>query len=555
MPDPDTLSAIPSVDMNSLLVPVMALAVSMVVIPIMLRVAPVLGLVDRPSARKVHTVPMARVGGWGIVLGALAPLALTLPLGDPLVQSYLWGALVLLAFGTWDDSREVGHYSKFVGQFLAVIPLVTYGGLRVERLPFLADLTLPPEFSIPFTVFALVGVINALNHSDGLDGLAGGEALLALLAMVLLGHLAEGPIMVAIGLAAIGSTLGFLRYNTHPAQLFMGDSGSQFLGFTVGVEVVRLTQQVNPALSAAVPALLLGLPVVDIVTVLAQRIYGGMNWFKATKNHVHHRLLDLNFGHHESVVIIYGVQALFVLSGIWLRYASDALVVAVYLGYCGALFAVLLAARRAGWQAGSPGTEGRLERAARAMQEHRYCQVVPLGALGLALPVYLVAEGLTVAAVPRDFGVMSAVLLPVLGLELLRRTAHSLTARVIVYATAVFVVYLGAIGAVGAIAPRSPVELAFFALVVVAIAVSVRCRTGQGFRTTPMDYLNLLVVLVLGMVPAQQFGEVPVTEIVIKAIILLYACELFLHAVRWRWNPLTLASGASLAVLAWRGLA
>jgi UDP-GlcNAc:undecaprenyl-phosphate GlcNAc-1-phosphate transferase len=542
-------------DMNTMLVPVMALAISMAVIPVMLRLAPVLGLVDRPSARKVHSVPMARVGGWGIVLGALVPLTLTLPLGEPLVQAYLWAALVLLAFGTWDDSREVGHYSKFLGQFIAVVPLVTYGGLRVERLPFMDFVTLPPEVSIPFTVVALVGVINALNHSDGLDGLAGGEALLSLLAMVLLGYLAEAQMLVPIGLAAIGSTLGFLRYNTHPARLFMGDSGSQFLGLTVGVVVVRLTQFANPALSAAIPALLLGLPVVDIVTVLAQRIYQGMNWFRATKNHVHHRLLDLGFQHYESVVVIYGIQALFVLSGVVLRYASDTLVLVVYLFYCVALFALLLGAKRAGWHKRPAEDGGGLERLLARAKTERSFRVVPVMVLGAAIPLYIVGEGLATSQVPRDFGVMALVLLAVALVELaFRETVNSITLRGVVYATCAFVVYLSVHYAPEPLGRWSPIEVAYFVTVGVALALAVRFNRSDAFRTTPMDYLMVLVLLTLSILPAELFGTSATTEIAVKSIVLLYACELFLHEVQARWNPVSVGSVVTLGVMAFRGL-
>ena len=542
--------------MNIVLVPVLAHAISMVVIPLMLRVAPALGLVDRPSARKVHTAPMARVGGWGIVLGAVVPVAFALSLADPVVQTYLWGVGVLLVFGTWDDSREVGHYWKFLGQFIAVLPAVTYGGIRVEQLPFMDLQTLPLELSVPLTAVALVGVINAINHSDGLDGLAGGEALLTLLALVLLAYLAEGMRTVTIGLAAIGSTLGFLRYNTHPARLFMGDSGSQFLGFTVGFLAVLLTQRTNLALAPASVALLLGLPVVDIVTVLAQRIYGGMNWFVATKNHIHHRLLDFGIAHYEAVVIIYSVQALYVLSGVALRYASDALILGVYMAYNVALFAVLLGLKRGGWRArGEAEAPTRLGRLVLAVKANHYCRRLPIYLLAVALPVYVLGEAALTEVVPRDFGVMSAVLLAVLLMELLFRPGtNSITLRATVYATMVFVVYLSVHHAPEALSHWSPIEVAFFALVVAAVALAVRCARDATFHTTPMDYLMVFVLLVLGILPHDLFGEAAVTEVVMKGIILLYASELFLHEVKRRWNTLSLATVASLALMAVRGL-
>ena len=252
-----------------------ALVISMVVIPMMIRLAPRIGMVDHPDPRKVHAKPIPRAGGVGIVLGALAPLVLWLPI-DGLLGAYLFGALVLLAFGAWDDIQELGHFVKFIGQFIAVIAVVYYGGLHVTHLPFV-DGELTESTGKIFTVFAMVGMINAVNHSDGLDGLAGGLSLLSLSAMAYLAYLSgrDASFLIIVALAALGGILGFLRYNTHPASVFMGDGGSQFLGFTVGFLAVYLVERVNTAVSPALPALLLGLPIVDILAVFTQRVPTG----------------------------------------------------------------------------------------------------------------------------------------------------------------------------------------------------------------------------------------------------------------------------------------
>ena len=189
-----------------------------------------------------------------------------------------------------------------------------------------------------FTVVAMVGVINAINHSDGLDGLAGGESLLSLGAIAYLAYQADDVSAALIALATMGGVFGFLRFNSHPARVFMGDGGSQFLGFTLAFLVAYLLEVSNPALSPALPALLLGLPVVDILSVLVRRLRGGMNLFKATKNHVHHRLLERGFYHYESVMVIYSVQVTLVLAGVLLPYESDALIIGFYLLVCGMLF-------------------------------------------------------------------------------------------------------------------------------------------------------------------------------------------------------------------------
>ncbi|MBV9695332.1 MAG: undecaprenyl/decaprenyl-phosphate alpha-N-acetylglucosaminyl 1-phosphate transferase, partial [Gammaproteobacteria bacterium] len=149
--------------MNPFFLLTLAVAVSVLVIPLARRMAPRLGLVDMPDPRKVHAVPIPRVGGWGITLGILVPLALVFRL-DPLVQSYLIGLVTLFAFGIWDDAHNINHWTKFAGQLVAVGVVVFYGDLWVARVPFL-EMPLPAALGKPFTMFALVGVINAINHS------------------------------------------------------------------------------------------------------------------------------------------------------------------------------------------------------------------------------------------------------------------------------------------------------------------------------------------------------------------------------------------------------
>ena len=538
-----------------LLITVTALAVSMMVIPVMLRLAPQLGLVDRPSARKVHHIPMARVGGWGIVVGSLAPLLIFLDLGDPLSQSFLWGALVLLAFGTWDDSREVGHYPKFVGQLLAVIPVVYYGDLWVYRFPFL-DEELPAWIGQPFTVIAIIGVINALNHSDGLDGLAGGEALLSIIAILLLGYQADGGDLVYVGAAVIGGLLGFLRYNTHPARLFMGDSGSQFLGFTLAFMVVLLTQQTNTAISPAAPALLLGLPVVDIITVLGQRIYHGMNWFKATKNHVHHRLLDLEFSHYQSVVIIYSFQAALVLTGVYLCYSWDWLIITVYLAAHGALFAVLLGAKRAGWRANRRGGATRkLDKVLRWVATSALCTRLPIVLAAVAISLVFLAAGMFVSQVPRDFGLMSLALFAVIVITFLyRKQEKPVSSRAVIYATGVFVAYLWSRYTPVPLLTNGVADIVIFGSIAVLIGMSVRCIRDVGFATSPMDYLIVFATVVFAITLSGSPEKQLIAEIVVKSIILLYGCELILHHARRNLNLLSAATVASLGILAYRGL-
>jgi UDP-GlcNAc:undecaprenyl-phosphate GlcNAc-1-phosphate transferase len=180
-----------------------AMVISMAIIPLMARLAPMLGMLDKPDPRKVHTIPIPRVGGVGIVVGTLVPLLLWGPMA-PMQQAYIFGSLVLLIFGVWDDVRTLGHYTKFVGQFIAVLTIVYYGDVYITQLPFvqLEDGGTVDMIGKPFTVFALVGMINAVNTSDGLDGLAGGMSILSMCCLGYLSFLAQGAVNSSDSLSA-----------------------------------------------------------------------------------------------------------------------------------------------------------------------------------------------------------------------------------------------------------------------------------------------------------------------------------------------------------------
>lgn len=530
-----------------------ALVISVSIIPLMIRLAPRLGLVDRPDARKVHTTPIPRAGGIGIVLGALAPVALWLPL-DVEIQAYLFGCLVLLAFGLWDDIRELGHYTKFVGQLIAVVPVVYYADLHVYCLPFFGLDALPDAFTKPFTIFALVGMINALNHSDGLDGLAGGLSVLSLAAIAYLAHGAGGQAAALIAVCALGGLVGFLRYNTHPARVFMGDGGSQFLGFSLGFLAVLLTQRVNPALSPALPALLLGLPIVDILAVFGQRAYHGMNWFKATRNHIHHRLLDLGFGHYGSVVVIYSVQTVLVLSAVLLRYESDALIAGLYLGVCGALFLFLYVAERNGWRATRPKSALWFTRFVEALKRHPSLKRALLSVVAASVAALFLGASLTASHVPRDMAIGSLVLAALLLFLVGTRRDTSMAARTVNYVTAAFVIYLESryIPSLGT-GSLGIAETTYFAALAVAIGLAMRYAESD-FRTTPMDFLILFLVLSVGFLAEQELVQTQFGVMVVKLVIVFYGCELVLSRLGSRWNPLNMSALTALGILGVRGL-
>ncbi len=537
--------------LNPFFLLMVAVPASMLIIPLAWKLAPTLGMLDKPDARKVHSTPIPRVGGWGIVLGTLLPILIAMKF-NALVQSFVIGGLTLFLLGMWDDARQISHWPKFAGQLFASWLVVYHGGLYVSHFPFL-DTEVSAAIGEPFTVFALMGMINAINHSDGLDGLAGGESMLSLLVIAYLAYLGADTQAVLISFATIGGILGFLRYNTHPAQVFMGDSGSQFLGFTLGVLAVYLTQVAHPAVSSALPLLFLGLPIADIIVVLFKRIHGGMNWFKATRNHVHHRLLDLGFDHYETVVVIYSVQATLVTLAVLLRYQSDLLVAGAYFVVVGGLFLGLMTAERCAWTKPA-GRISALARLVRVFNTDGPARQVPLVAISLILPALMLAGALLPQEVPRDFGIVSGVLLLVVLIEMVGKKRDSLTVRLASYVAAVFASYLFVEFMPVTALPLQQCSFALIALLALALGVFVRFTSGVRFGATPTDYLigfGLVALLAFGGTDAKARETVQIT---LYSIVLLYACEALIGRYKSNWHVLHFATPACLLILALRGI-
>ncbi|MHB8388429.1 MAG: glycosyltransferase family 4 protein [Acidobacteriaceae bacterium] len=540
--------------MNYLLTFFTAMLLSVAIIPLMIQLAPRLGMVDLPDPRKVHSSPIPRVGGIGIVIGTLVAILVWAPM-DSRIYTYIFGSVILLAFGMWDDSRELGHYVKFIGQFIAVTIVVYYGKTFVHVLPFFGLTPIPAAFGKPFTVFAMVGMINAANHADGLDGLAGGLSVLSLIGIAYLALIVHGSLIVTMVVAALGGVLGFLRYNTHPARVFMGDGGSQFLGFTLGFLVVVLTQSVNTAISPALPALLLGLPIIDILAVFAQRVYHRMNWFRASKNHIHHRLLELGFDHYEAVVIIYSIQTLFVLSAILLRYQSDWLIISLYLGVCTLLFVLLTFAEHREWRTRKHRTRLNLGEIIHIIDKYGLFADRPAKLVTVAIPVLFLLVSMGATQIPHDLGVGASVLAILLVIHLvLFSKAASIVLRAINYVTAAFVIYIDDHYVIRQIHHLATAEIAYFIILAAAIGIAVRYAKDLDFKTTPMDYLVVFIVLSVGILTHDSTRQAELGAMAMELVVVFYGCELIASRMTSRWNLLNVSSLVTLLILGARGL-
>jgi UDP-GlcNAc:undecaprenyl-phosphate GlcNAc-1-phosphate transferase len=287
-----------------------ALFLSLLVTPLTIQLARKLGVVDTPNERSMHTQSKTRLGGLGIAVGLCISVLVFLPF-NAIISGFLAGLVVIVLVGLIDDIYQVRALYKLLGQILAAGVFILVSGKTLVTMGDLfgtGDLRLG-WLQIPVTIFCIAGFINALNLSDGLDGLAGG--ITAIAALFLMGLAIQGQQWesFAILLALLGAIIGFLRYNTFPARLFMGDTGSLLLGYTLAAcSVIMLsgTADSDPLLIKPVSMLvILIIPLMDTTYVMTRRAILGINPFHPDKTHLHHKLITLGVPHGAVVSLLY----------------------------------------------------------------------------------------------------------------------------------------------------------------------------------------------------------------------------------------------------------
>lgn len=290
-----------------------ALFLSLFIVPITTTLARKLGAVDVPKNRSSHVQPTTRLGGLGIAASLLVSCLMFLPL-NAFAWAFLAGLFVIIITGFVDDVADIGPRWKFVGQLMAAGAFVLLGGGSLEHLgDFLGrgeiNLNL---LAIPVTIFCMVGGMNAFNLSDGLDGLAGGLAAIALVFFAYFSWHAGAENLLLISMALLGAVMGFLRYNTYPAKLFMGDCGSLTLGYVLAALLVSGSQREGGNHIPLVAwVMVVTLPLQDTLLVMARRIYYGHSPFLPDRTHLHHRLMKLGLAHPAVVAVIYVAMALY----------------------------------------------------------------------------------------------------------------------------------------------------------------------------------------------------------------------------------------------------
>ena len=540
--------------MQLLLLLVVALAITVALVPPLANVAGRLRLLDRPGDRKVHAAPIPRVGGLAIGAGTLIPLWIMAAQPGEWTAIYC-GVAILLVMGVLDDRYELAWPWKLGAQVLACLLAVTAGGVPIESTTLTDRIELPEALSLALSFVFLVGVTNAINLSDGLDGLAGGTTLLAVLAIGWISF-SSGNIAVASTTAALaGALLGFLRFNTHPARVFMGDSGSQVLGFLAGVLAIKATQGDDVTVSAALPLLLLAWPILDTLTVMIERIRAGRSPFSADRRHFHHRLLALGFDHYQSVLIIYGVQCGLFLLAYVLRFESDLVIVAVFAAFAAVVTGLLERARVRDWRWARPAREpSELALHIRWLQEkdrlRRGCRALLL----TLLAAYAAAVAFGQKGVSADVAWLagSLVLAQLVVLISGNRPASVQLMRLVLFIAAAMLVYLDQ-QTLGLLQPQSAWQVALFASLGALVLVRFRTSAERRYAFTTLDALVLFVAVIAPVVAASSDSAAAIGIGIFKLVVIGYSIEFaFDH-----WNVArggALVTSVLLALVAARGV-
>jgi len=285
------------------------------------------------EGRHVHQAPLPRLGGVAIFLAFSVSLSVWLGLSlifprllDGLAPTMLLRiyvpACLIFALGIYDDLRGAGPYLKFAVQAVAAAMLFA-GGMRVLDLPLIfGSHSLPWFVGLPLTILWVVAVTNAFNLIDGLDGLAAGSALFSTMVFFIVSLVVHSWLGSLMSVTLAGAILGFLRFNFNPATIFLGDSGSLFIGFMLSALALAGAQKAPTFVAVAIPVVSFGLPILETLLSILRRLISGRPIFTADREHIHHKLLQMGFSHRQVVIVLYAVSAVFAMLSLFLLWPT-----------------------------------------------------------------------------------------------------------------------------------------------------------------------------------------------------------------------------------------
>ena len=508
--------------------------------------------IDVPNARKVHKCVIPKCGGMAMAIGSMAPILLWAPI-TPLTKAVLIGSIILVIFGVMDDIRDLGFKTKFAGQFCAALVAILVGGVKIFSLGSLlpGGVILPDWIAIPLTLAVIVGVTNATNLSDGLDGLAGGISLLIFICIGYLGYCERDIVVTLISIAVGGSILGFLRFNSHPAELFMGDAGSQYLGFVAIVLSLDLTQN-SSNLCVILPLIIIGLPILDTITVMIRRLVKGKNPFVADKKHFHHVLMRMGLYHSEAVLFIYGIQALLIMLAIALRLSNEWMLLAIYGIFSFVILGFLQQVENRQFRITRQGFLNPIKARLRTLKESGLIIRLSFRVVTISVPLLLFFYSLIPAPRTASYYLFALISLTLVFLMWwFKRDRVDSVLKLVMYIITPFLVYTGDRG-LYAFADKNFVKFfnLYFVLLFLFILLTLNfTRRKTRFKSTPLDFIVVFIVILISNLPNSALPNFHLGLVAAKTGVLFFSYEVIIGEVRLKSRKLTAATIMLLCVV------
>ena len=527
----------------------LALLSSLILIPILMKYASQLGLVDNPAgnARKLHKAPMPRSGGLGIIIPTGVAILVVLPWDDSVV-SFLFSSLVIIGFGLLDDVIELKPIQKLVGQALGVT-LAMVGGMIISNVPFIDNASTWISYALTFAF--VMAVINGVNFSDGMDGLAAGTTLMALVVIFLLAVDSSNLLVAIIAASICAALVGFLRFNTHPATIFMGDAGSQFLGFSVAWLAITVSQAETSTLTPLMPLLILGIPIMDVLQVICVRIKKKLPLPGPDKEHLHHQIGKLGLPQAGVVATMYLLQLILLSGAFLIRQDSDATALGFYICYLVAVLGVLYIGHAQGWRMKGADTFDGVNRRNEIFRRVSFLHPYSGKFFGLVTAGLLCLFAVMSTEMPKGFIYIALLLATsILCVKLVARGRWPLLiGRLSTYTATIFCVYGMALSS--SLRESFGIIDLFLATLAMALVVSIRTTRKRYFWLTPHDLLVLFFVILLAPSVSLDLGQnVNSGTLIFQTILLLYVSEYVLARGHVAQRRLTTAALFSLFLLA-----
>ena len=502
--------------------------------------------VDIPNHRKVHDQIMPKCGGIAMAVGAITPILLWGPV-TPFSKGLLIGTMIIVIFGIVDDIKELNPLKKLIGQLIAALVGIFIGGVKINDLGhFLPRGELLPDWlAIPLTIIVIIGVTNATNLSDGLDGLAGGIALLIYLCIGYLGFIEKDLFTAMVSIAVGGAVLGFLRFNSHPAQLFMGDAGSQFLGFIAILLSIRLTQK-SDQLSVLLPLFILGVPILDTLTVMTKRIIKGHSPFSADKSHYHHQLMKIGLYHTESVVAIYVGQSFLILFAMVYNQLNEWILLGIYVCFSILVIGSFSRFEKTGYRINRDTFLNKIKIKLEPLKNRGQAIKFAFGIVKYGVPSLILFNALFTAPGNNKNLILSIIFMLVLIISyLIKKEVLSRLVKLTLYLFTPFLIYQSDQTFYQYFDPIIIAIYNFLYLILLAaIFLTLKLtRRANGFKSSTLDFLVIFAIILVPNLPNTAVKGYYLGLVAIKTVILFYGFEVLIGEMRKPiiWFPLSMA--------------